>query len=81
MPASTASAQVDGWQHAPALHVIPPSQPVPQLIFAPHAFVAVPHVAAPQTGAGQVSHVPATHCVPLGHALHVTLPLPQAFAT
>jgi hypothetical protein len=54
---------------------------LPQFTVCPHAFEAVPQVAAPQLGAGHVSQEPATQWVAVGQPLHVTLPLPHALAT
>ena len=82
MPASMASAHVEGVQHVPALvqtPVVP--QPEPQLMLWPQAFSAVPHTAPPQEGGVQVVQVLPTQWVPVAHPGHWTFPLPHAFRT
>ena len=82
MPASMASAHVEWVQQAPASpHTWLAPQPGPQVTEVPHAFFTWPQVAAPQTGAGQVTHIPPEHWVPVGQVAQATFPLPQAFAT
>jgi hypothetical protein len=82
IPASMASAHVDGVQHEPPLHTSFAPHAGPQLTAVPHAFFAVPQVAVPHEGAGQLSQVPAAeHCVPAGQAAQRTLPLPHALGT
>jgi hypothetical protein len=81
LPAAIAAAQVEGAQHLPPLHTSLPGHDDPQLMLLPHAFSARPHVADPHDGAGQVTHVPFEHWVPLLQSAQRMVPLPHAFGT
>jgi hypothetical protein len=81
LPAAVAAAHVDGAQHLPPLQISLPGHGDPQLTLWPQAFWARPQVAVPHEGAGQVTHAPFVHCMPLGQPAQRMLPLPQAFGT
>ena len=82
-PASaSASAQVLGLQQPPSpSQTARGSEHVPHWTFGPQPLLTLPHVRPPHDGGLHATHWFWSHLVVPEHALHSTVPLPQAFVS